>query len=76
MKTETSTPYSTATQSSTTSSDEGKAVLITGGLSQEDHNATLHSIEIFLPSLPNKHCILPQLPAPYFDHMTTLRTVA
>ena len=62
MKTK-STPYS-----NTVSSDDRKAVLITGGLNKQDHNATVHSVEIFLPNLPNKHCILPQLPAPYFEH--------
>ena len=70
-KTEKSTPYSTTkqtTHSSTVSSGEGKAVLITGGLNKKDQNATEHSVEIFLPNLPNKHCILPQLPAPYYKH--------
>ena len=75
MKTETTTP-STTTQSTTTTNSTttrktphgGKVVLITGGFSRLDRNATSHSAEIFLPNSPNKPCILHDLPAPYISH--------
>ena len=71
IKTETSTPGttpSTTTHVSTTHRTEhGKVVLITGG-GGGDFNATAHSAEIFLPNSPDKHCILPELPAAYVGH--------
>ena len=78
MKTETTTPGSSTTQSTTThettthsstvNPDEGKGVLITGGLNKMDYNATRYSAEIFLPNSPNTPCILPDLPAPFTEH--------
>ena len=65
MKTETST-LDTTTQKATVYA--GNVVLITGGRSEKDVNATMHSAEIFLPNSPNKPCILPELPAPYLRH--------
>ena len=75
MKTKDVTTHSTThtTTHSTTHSTstrkplrEGDVVLITGGASRKDSNATLHSAEIFLPNSPP--CILPDLPAPYSGH--------
>jgi len=45
-----------------------KVVLITGGLNKEDHEATVHSAEIFLPDFPDSPCILPALPVAYSEH--------
>ena len=45
-----------------------KVVLITGGLNKEDHEATVHSAEIFLPDFPDSPCILPNLPVEYREH--------
>ena len=65
MKTETETP-GTTTQSTTYSTTTrktpgGKGVLITGG-------SRSTSAEIFLPNSPNKRCILPDLPRPFYWH--------
>ena len=73
MKTETTTPGTTThstTHSNTTRKTPpgGKVVLITGGSSRQDSNATLHSAEIFFPNSPNEPCILHDLPAPYSGH--------
>ena len=65
MKTATST-LDTTTQKATVYA--GNVVLITGGRSEKDVNATMHSAEIFFPNSPNKPCILPELPAPYLRH--------
>ena len=73
MKLDTSTSDST-TQSTTisttdtTSPGSHSVILITGGISRENRNATEHSVEIFLPNNPATPCILPDLPINYAGH--------
>ena len=56
------------TETTTQKPEVKKVVLITGGYSHQDTNATLHSAEIFLPNSPGNPCILPDLPARYYAH--------
>ena len=56
------------TETTTQKPEVKKVVLITGGYSHQDTNATLHSAEIFLPNSPGNPCILPDLPERYHAH--------
>ena len=56
------------TETTTQKPEVKKVVLITGGYSHQDTNATFHSAEIFLPNSPGNPCILPDLPERYYAH--------